>query len=127
MTDFRQNITDPVCEQTTATLTLALTDENDLAIAKAQLTSLTLSLYRAGYPEVFFNGRDASDILDSNGGTVSADGVLTLLLENDDNVLASQGHNQEFHVALIRWTWDSGSRQGVHEVTYRVVNQAAMA
>jgi len=126
MTDFRQNITDPVCEQTTATLTLALTDENDLAIAKAQLTSLTLTLYRAGYPATIFNARDASDILDANGGTVSADGVLTLLLENDDNVLESQTRNQEFHVVLIRWTWATGTRPGVHEITYRVINQEAM-
>jgi len=128
MNDFRQRITDQVvCELTTCTLTLPLTDQDDVLVPKVQLSTVTLTLYPAGVPGTYINSRSAQTILDANGGTVATDGILTLVLGNLDNALVSQDSAQEFHVVLIRYTWASGTRHGAKEITYRVVNQAQLA
>lgn len=127
MSDFRQRLTTPVCELTACTLTLPLTDQDDVLVPKVQLSTVTLTLYQAGVPGTYINSRNAQTILDANGGTVATDGTLTLILGNLDNALISQTAAQEFHVALIRWTWASGTRHGAKEITYRVVNQAQLA
>jgi len=122
-TDFRQTLTTPVCEKTASTITFQLTDQADVALALASLTTLTLTLYDVVAPTAFFNSRNAQDILGVNGGSVSAGGVLTLVLGNADNVLTSQNNTEETHAALLRWTWSSGTRQGAKELLYSIVNQ----
>lgn len=123
-TSFRQTITAPlICERTTTLLQLQLTDENDEAIAKASLSTLTLTLYERKTATIL-NGRDQSDILDDNGGTVSSTGLLDLILDDNDNALATQASKvAEDHVALIEWTWSSGTRFGKKEITFTVANQ----
>lgn len=123
MTSFQQPIVSPVlCEQTTAQLTLQLTDEADVAIAKADLASLTLTLYDRATGTVL-NGRNAQTVLDANGGSVSATGLVTLLLSDADNALASQSRSGETHVALLLWTTASGTRRGAKEIAFTVINQ----
>ena len=67
-TDFRQTIDDAaVCEKTTTTLEMQLTDETDANVAAAQLSSLTLTLYEKR-SETVINSRTAQSVLNVNGG-----------------------------------------------------------
>lgn len=123
-TSFKQTIISPVvCEKTTSLLELQLTDENDATLAKSVLTTLTLRLYnrRSG---AILNSRNAGSILDANGGSVTTSGFLSLVLSYLDNALTSQDMRSEEHVALIEWSWSSGTRFGKKEITFTVVNQA---
>ncbi len=122
-TSFRQTITSPVvCEKTTTQIELQLTDQDDAALAKASLGTVTLTLYERKTGTIL-NSRSAQSVLDVNGGTVSSTGLLTLILSNLDNALVSQSPSSEEHVALIEWTWSSGTRFGKKELTFTVMNQ----
>lgn len=83
--------------------TITLYDYDNDTLAKASIQTLTLSLVNEADGAVI-NGRDAVDILDANGGTVSAAGVVTLKLQPTDNVMVSTDDN-EAHIAIITWTW----------------------
>jgi hypothetical protein len=127
MTDFRQTITSPVvCEKTTCQLTQQLTDESDVNITSAQVSALTLTLYDKKTGAVL-NSRSAQSILNTNGGTLSSGGLLTLVLAIADNALNAQAAASEQHVALIEYTWASGLKAGKKEITFTVVNQAKVS
>lgn len=123
MTSFRQTITDlEVCEKTTSQLVLQLTDQDDTALTSGQVSSVALTLYEKRSGTVL-NSRSAQDINGVNGGSLSAGGVLTLVLSHLDNALVSQVTASEDHVALIEYTWASGARYGKKQVTFTVINQ----
>lgn len=126
MSDQRQPIPTPVFERSPVLLTLQLTTDRDEALVKAQLLTVTATLYDKRLPAVFINGRDAQDILDANGGTVGTDGTLSLVLGEDDNVLTSQEHRKEDHVLLLQWTWTGGAGPGIKEITYPILNQVQL-
>jgi hypothetical protein len=127
MPDFRQTITNPVvCKKTTSDLTLQLTDEANVNLPSAQVTTLTLTLYEKK-TQAILNSRSAQTILSANGGTLASGGLLTLLLSNLDNALTQQTVSSEDHVALIEWTWASGARYGKKEITFSVINQAKVS
>lgn len=123
-TTFRQIITDPafICEKTTAQLTLQLTDHADVALAGASVSAVALTLYNRRDGAIL-NSRTAQSVLNANGGTLAAGGLLTMILSELDNVLTSQTPGTEEHVALFEWTWASGTRFGKKEVTFTVANQ----
>jgi len=123
MSDQRQAILNPVFERSPVLITLQLTDQADAPLAKVQLETVTLTLYDKRVPGEFINERDEQNVLDANGGTVSTDGVLTLVLGEDDQVLTSQGHRKEDHVVLLKWTWIAGPGPGIKEITYPLINQ----
>ncbi len=52
------------------------------------------------------NERDASNILNQNGGTVEADGTLKLKLSGDDNAIIARNGYKESHIATIEWSWE---------------------
>ena len=89
-------------------VTAALKNGDD-DIAKAALVTVTATLYLEADGTVI-NSRNDQDILDANGGLITDEGVLTLRLEPDDNVLV--GHPavtvdaHETHILRIEWTWD---------------------
>lgn len=123
MASPRQIITTPpLIEKTTAQVELQLTDQDDAALTSAALTTVTLTLYER-ISGTILNSRSAQDIKDVNGGSISAGGLLTLILSHLDNALVSQARSQEEHVALIEWTWSSGTRYGKKEITFTVLNQ----
>lgn len=118
---FREVITEPlVCEKTTCQIVQTFTDEAGATIS-AGVSSCTLTLYekRSG---TILNSRNQVNINGANGGTITS-GVLTLVLSEVDNVLVSQARRSEEHVALIEYTWASGTRYGKKEITFTVVNQ----
>ena len=127
-TTWQQTITDPesVCEQTTCTLTLTLTDENgDTISTSSPLTACTLTLYDKATGTIL-NSRDAQSINNANGGTVTS-GVLTLELSYLDNALHNANRATEAHVALIEYTWAGGTKYGKKEITFTVRNAEQVA
>ena len=92
----------------------------------ADLLTLKVTLY-AGTTVI--NSRDAQDIKNTNGGTVTAAGALTLALTTDDNPIVNNtltaGETEE-HIARLEWTWNDGTtRKGIVEYIYEVEKLAS--
>ena len=120
----RTTIAEPIPESSTAYISLTLTDIDGvtpLANADAILISLTVTLYNERTGSVV-NSRTAQSILGTNGGTVTAGGVVTLRLDPADTASVGTGTNQR--VALVTWTWGAPLKTGRHEVAFTVTNLA---
>ena len=91
----------------------------DTAIAKVALASVKAWLYDEE-TGVSINSRKDQDILDANGGTIDADGVLTVRLEPADNVIVGTVEVDaiETHILRVKWTWNDGVavRTGTQQV-----------
>lgn len=119
----RQTLSHPVIgERTTCTIALQLTDAADNDLELDDISTVTLTLYERTTGSVL-NGRSGDDIKNAGGGTIDASGALSLELSDDDNALLSQDSVSEWHVALITWTWASGTKTGRKEVAFQVANQ----
>lgn len=72
---------------------------------KASILSLVATLVnKIGGATI--NGRNAVDILDTAGGTLSSTGVLTLKLGPADNPIVSAAVGViEVHELVLTWTW----------------------
>ncbi len=70
------------------------------------------------------NSRDAQDIKNANGGTLTAAGVLTLALGPNDNVIVDgtiDAGGTEEHILRLEWTWNDGTtRKGIVEYIFEV-------
>lgn len=85
-------------------------DMDGAAIVKANLVSLTATLYDVESDTVI-NSRDDQNVLDANNGTVATDGTLTLKLGPTDNAIINSRTRVGFteqHVLLFKWTWNDG-------------------
>lgn len=86
-------------------------DMSGAAIAKASLLSLVATLYDESTSEII-NSRNATSVLDANGGTVASDGTLTLRLQPADATIVASSSvavgEAETHVLRIDWTWSDG-------------------
>ena len=96
-----------------------LTDTAGAAVTPATLT-LSLFDYATG---VIVNGRKDQNILNQNGGSVTA-GVYTLELDPADTAIVGElaaGSSQD-RVARLSYTWDDGdsTRTGIEEFTFPV-------
>lgn len=118
---FRTTILERVPEGVSAQITGQFNDETGTAIALATLTAVTLTLYDQSSGTIV-NLRDHADILNANGGVITATGGLTLTLSYADGALISQTPDYETHVALIEWSWNAGAKRGKAEVVFSVVN-----
>lgn len=118
----RTVIREPVAEETTQLLTATIKDELDAVIPGASLATLTLTLYALDTAKTIINNRNRQTILGANGGAVSAQGVLTMLLVPVDNRIVqslSAGQIEE-HILLFEWTY-GGGKQGRQEILLKVV------
>lgn len=98
-----------------------LLNQNGEGLGQADLDTLTLKLYDATTFAII-NSRDDQNVLNDNGVTLDDDGNLVWIMEPADNPVLSAALESEMHVALFKWTWDSGARKGDHEVMFRVLN-----
>lgn len=116
---LKTTIADNVFEKTTAILSGTITDPATSAGFKP--TTLVGTLYNVEDGSII-NGRNATDYLDTNGGTVTAAGVLSLELTPADNAIvgARTGKDKETHRLLLVWTWNAGARIGRHEFEFNV-------
>lgn len=101
---YRSIHTTLIPEASTAALSLQLTDEGGEALDRDRIASLTLTLYDED-SEAVINEREDQSILNANGGSVDASGLLTLTLDPADNPILATGKEQERHVALLTWEW----------------------
>jgi len=112
-------------ENTTAPFTAYLKDHDGVALAAADITTLTLTYYDERTGEVI-NSRDSQDVLNTNNVTVHAtSGLVTWTVQQADAVLVGDGvevGRTERHVALFQWTYDSGNQAGSDEVNLDILN-----
>ena len=88
------------------------TDMNGEVILKASLASVKLTLFDRNTRAVI-NSRNLQNVLDANGGTVDADGVITMRLIDIDNVILDvegelEAGDIEEHIARFTWGWNDG-------------------
>ena len=102
-------------EHSIAKYTAVIKDEDDVAIAAASLTTLTLTLYNSDDGAII-NSRSVEDVLNANNVVVDSSGVLTWTMQPADNAITGTGEF-ETHVALFEYTWSAGAKRGSHEVT----------
>lgn len=113
-----------VAEGGSALLSWNLVTEAGVPVTLAQLTSLTLKLYNRADLAII-NGKTATDIKNTNGGTVHATtGACTLALAPADNPIINASRRLETHVALIRGTYNGGVGVVAKEIAFRVRNLA---
>lgn len=113
-----------VFEGSTCQITATLQDEAGDAIASNDLTTLTLTLYDKKTGAVI-NSVSDTNILNTGRGSVNGSGVLTLTLTPDDNPIVGSSHgagNIELHIAMLKWTWNEGTKAGHAEILVPVQN-----
>src|SRR3989304_1137247 len=127
MAEPRTVLPDIVAEKRTGGTPGALVDEAGAALGPAQLTALTLTLYALIDTLPIINTNTDKNIKNANQGTIDADGIFTLTLAPADNAIMSgadsletTGALNEWHRALIKWTWAGGAKAGMHEVDFKV-------
>ena len=110
-----------VLERTTPRYTALLTDEAGEPISGADLTTLTLTLYDQRSRAVI-NNRQAQDVLNDNDVTINTDGQLVWTMQRADNAIIGTPRPgvTETHIALFEWTWDAGTKAGLHELLIEV-------
>ena len=116
-------------EASSSKLTATIQDESETAIPAASLGTLTLTLYdqltelnSPGSTAAIINSRDAQDVLNANGCTVSTGGVMTMTFTPADNIIVNTGKSSERHVALFKYTYAAGLKAGKQEVLIDVYN-----
>ena len=92
---------DYVLDGTSRRVSMQLVDCDGDSIAKSVVTSLTLSIVDC--EGNYINSRNGQDILDTNGGSLSSAGVLTLKLSTADNALQSTSESKEYHKHRVLW------------------------
>ncbi len=109
--------TDPVAEATTPRLRATFVDEDGDPIPSTSLDAVTMTLYDKA-TEAIINSRDDTDVL----ADVSTGGVLTRFLTTGDTEIQTTGRQNEAHIALFEFSWDSCAKRGKHEIEHTVTN-----
>jgi len=109
-----------VPQSSTSRITAVIKDEAGVAVPSANLTTLTLTLYKISNGNIL-NSRDDVNVLNTGGGTVDANGNLIMTLDPLDNILTN-GRSTEEHRAMFKYTYNSGAKTGFHEVEFTVGN-----
>ena len=92
-------------ENASCKITFVLEDEDEVALSKAAISALTLTLTDSVTRRVI-NSRSSQSVLDANGGTVASNGTLTLNLSPSDNInVGSSAGSKESHFGVLTWTW----------------------
>ena len=120
----RTTIVEPIPEGATRYISFTVTDIDGvtpLANADSILLSLLVTVFNEPSRAVI-NSRTAQSILNTNGGTVSSAGVVTLRLDPADTAIL--GSKSEARVASFVWTWNNPPCTGRHEVAFTVADLA---
>lgn len=98
-----------------------LRDETRAVVPAASITTFTLTLTDRA-TDTIINGRNDTNILNANGGTLDASGNWTFLFTPADNQIVNADLAMEEHIALFEWTWSAGAKRGQKSVLIRVKN-----
>jgi len=118
-----ETLSESILEKTTPTLTANLEDENGAPVEKTALATLTLTLYVKG-TNTIINSRNAQDILDRNGVTVTETSTETIIeweMETADTAVIGTRQSEE-HRAVFEWTYGTPVKTGRHVIDMTVVN-----
>lgn len=104
-------------------ITMTLLDETGAAVPLASIATATLTIYardEAGSPRI--NAVDREDVKNVGRGTIHAtSGLLTLMLEADDNSLHNTANDLEWHRCVIEIGY-AGTKVLKYELEYPVRN-----
>ena len=109
-----------VNELASAKYTAVLKDESGVVIDGTGLDSLTLTVYAVDTGAIV-NSRNAQNVWNTNGVTITSEGVLTWTLSPADNTILT-GAALERHAAMFLAVWASGTKKCPHELTWLVRN-----
>ena len=105
----------------TFTIKFKLKKETGEGLPVADLTTLILTHYFGKVPSTIINSRDGQDVKNANNVTVDSDGLVTWLVQEEDTALvANTSGPSEEHVALFKFTYNSGAQTGFVEIVYTV-------
>jgi len=113
---------EPVAERVSLRYRATLKKEDDTALAAAELSTLTLTIYALDAARTIVNAVTTVNILNTGRGTIDAAGLLTLILTPDDNQILDSTLPEERHVLLMQGTYASGVKATRHEVVVTVLN-----
>lgn len=113
---------EPVPEKTSLRYRASLTKEDGTALAAAELSTLTLTLYALDTARTIINSVNGTNILNVGRGTIDANGLLTVILTPDDTQVLDATLAEEKHVLLFQGTYASGAKATRHEVLLTVLN-----
>jgi hypothetical protein len=112
----------PINERSTAKYTSdPLLDEDGVYVPGAVITTATLTLYDLKSGKII-NSRNAQNVNQANGVTISSLGVVTWTMVPADNAIIDDRMATEVHVAVFDFRWDGGTSRAVHEVRFLVKN-----
>lgn len=94
-----------------------LKDLDGLPIPGSEIDTLTLTLYDKA-TRAIINARDAQDVLQKNGVTVSEAGELIWMASPEDNPILSTTLLMERHVVLFEYSWGGDPDQTDHVKIY---------
>lgn len=96
---------------TTFTISGNFVDGSGNAIVLGNLASLALTLYDKVKNQII-NSRNAQNVENTNGGTISSNGAFAIVLGPLDNPIVTSGQNpgdRERHIARLTWGWTDGT------------------
>lgn len=98
-----------VIEHSSATYKGTLLDADGNPVPASLLTRAELTLYDIK-SNTIINGREAQDVLNTNGVAFNEDGTFIWAITPDDNAVLNQASKKttEEHVALFLFEWPSG-------------------
>jgi hypothetical protein len=91
-------------------VTITFKDALGSSLNKDSIQTLTVTL-RNSEDNSIINNRDSQSLYDENNGTISAGGVLTWLVQPEDNAIIGPvtPGKVESHYATFRWTYSDAS------------------
>lgn len=103
-----------VYEGVTSRFSCVLVDEDEVPIDSADIDTLTVTLYSLDDPTFpVVNSRNATNVLDVNGGILGTGGAFSWLMTAADNVVLNQKLSFERHMLRIDFTYNQGDGVGV--------------
>lgn len=107
-------------ERTSAIYSATLYDQAGAVVPASTLATLTLTLYDVATGTII-NSRNAQNVLNLNGVTISEAGAVVWTMLPADNQIVTASRTYELHRAVFVATWDT-TKSAVHEITIRVKN-----
>lgn len=120
MSDARQPLSRIARELKTYRIRGTFKKDDGSVLTAAELTALTLKLFNEA-TGAFIIGPTGQSILNTDRGTVDANGVLVCTFLPADNPIIDDTLTNETHVAFFEWEY-GGTKKGGIEVAYKVRN-----